>query len=293
LTNSLADSCPVVGGPTVLHQAVEAKEGMRVAEENQTLATITFQNFFKQYKKLAGMTGTALTEAKEFWEIYKLDVVAIPPNRVVTRMDHPDRVYRTEREKFDAIVEEIEDSWRRGQPVLVGTRSIEKSERLSGMLRRLGVPHNVLNAKYHEQEAQIIAQAGRRGAVTIATNMAGRGTDIILGGNPPDEALADIVKQGIGVFSGWAISIPYEFEKMLKKPRPVDQRILDQMGVDAAGYSKIKERDVLRALNGLLDEADSGKKSGPSFFPRAFQERGGPFRISGRWGHRFFAPFVS
>jgi preprotein translocase subunit SecA len=241
-----------------LHQAVEAKEGMRVAEENQTLATITFQNFFKQYKKLAGMTGTALTEAKEFWEIYKLDVVAIPPNRVVTRVDHPDRVYRTEREKFDAIVEELEDSWRRGQPVLVGTRSIEKSERLSGMLRRIGIPHNVLNAKYHEQEAQIIAQAGRRGAVTIATNMAGRGTDIVLGGNPPDEAQADIVKRGSVLFGLGDFNI-FEFEKMVKKPRPVDQRLLDQMGVDAAGYSKKKERDVLRALNGLLDDSDLAK----------------------------------
>lgn len=244
-----------------LHQAVEAKEGMRVAEENQTLATITFQNFFKQYKKLAGMTGTALTEAKEFWEIYKLDVVAIPPNRVVTRVDHPDRVYRTEREKFDAIVEEIEDCWRRGQPVLVGTRSIEKSERLSGMLRRLGVPHNVLNAKYHEQEAQIIAQAGRRAAVTIATNMAGRGTDIILGGNPPDEALAEIVKQG-SVFFGLGDFNTFEFGKMLKKPRPVDQLILKKLGVDAAGYAKSKERDVIHALNVLLDEADLAKNLG-------------------------------
>lgn len=244
-----------------LHQAVEAKEGMRVAEENQTLATITFQNFFKLYKKLAGMTGTAMTEAKEFWEIYKLDVVAIPPNRSVTRVDHPDRVYRTEREKYDAIVEEIEDCWRRGQPVLVGTRSIEKSERLSGMLRRIGVPHNVLNAKYHEQEAQIIAQAGRRAAVTIATNMAGRGTDIILGGNPPDEAQAEIVKSG-SIFFGLGDFNVFEFEKMIKKPRPVDQLILAKMGVDAAGYSKAKERDVIRALNALLDEPDLAKDLG-------------------------------
>ncbi|MBL8023851.1 MAG: preprotein translocase subunit SecA [Elusimicrobia bacterium] len=254
-----------------LHQAVEAKEGMRVAEENQTLATITFQNFFKQYKKLAGMTGTALTEAKEFWEIYKLDVVAIPPNRVVTRVDHPDRVYRTEREKFEAIVEELEDCWRRGQPVLVGTRSIEKSERLSGMLRRIGIPHNVLNAKYHEQEAQIIAQAGRRGAVTIATNMAGRGTDIVLGGNPPDEEQAGIVKRGSILFGLGDFNI-FEFEKMLKKPRPVDKRLLDQMGVDAAGYSKKKERDVVRALNGLLDDPDFAKSLGLSSPPDGVSE---------------------
>ncbi len=178
-----------------LHQAVEAKEGIRVQEENQTLATITFQNFFKLYKKLAGMTGTALTEAEEFWKIYKLDVVEIPPNRPLARLDEADRVFRTEREKFDAIVAEIEELWKKGQPVLVGTRSIEKSERLSAMLRRKGIPHNVLNAKYHEQEAQIIAQAGRRAAVTIATNMAGRGTDIVLGGNPPQEAEAAQVRE--------------------------------------------------------------------------------------------------
>ncbi len=169
-----------------LHQAIEAKEHLRIKEENQTLATITFQNFFRMYSKLAGMTGTAMTEAEEFWEIYKLDVVEIPPNKKCIRYDYPDRVYRTEREKFNAIVNEIEERWKKGQPVLVGTRSIEKSEMLSQMLRKKGIPHQVLNAKYHEMEAQIIAQAGKKGTVTIATNMAGRGTDIILGGNPPD-----------------------------------------------------------------------------------------------------------
>ncbi len=180
-----------------LHQAVEAKEGLQIKEENQTLATITFQNFFKLYKKLSGMTGTAMTEANEFWQIYKLDVVEIRPNRPSKRKDFPDLVYLTEREKFAAIVEEVEELWKKGTPVLVGTRSIEKSEKLSHMLRAKGIPHKVLNAKYHEMEAQIISQAGRKGAVTIATNMAGRGTDIVLGGSPadPDEQ-AQIVELG-------------------------------------------------------------------------------------------------
>lgn len=177
-----------------LHQAIEAKEHLRIAEENQTLATITFQNFFRLFKKLSGMTGTALTEANEFWEIYKLDVVAIPTNQPNIRTDYADRIFRTEKEKFTAIIEEIEDLWKKGRPALVGTRSIEKSEALSGLLRRKGIPHNVLNAKFHQQEAQIIAQAGRKGTVTIATNMAGRGTDILLGGNPQNLEEAELVK---------------------------------------------------------------------------------------------------
>ena len=182
-----------------LHQAVEAKEGMRIAEENQTLATITFQNFFKMYKKLAGMTGTALTEAQEFWEIYKLDVMDIPTHLPMIRKDHADVIYRTEKEKNESICLEIENLWKKGQPVLVGTRSIEMSEKISAMIRRRGIPHQVLNAKYHEMEAQIIAQAGKKGAVTIATNMAGRGTDIVLGGNPANPEENEFVKKNGGL----------------------------------------------------------------------------------------------
>jgi preprotein translocase subunit SecA len=167
-----------------LHQAVEAKEGVQIKAETQTLATITLQNYFKLYKKLGGMTGTAMTEADEFWKIYKLDVVTIPTNRPLKRVNAPDVIFRTEREKWNAVVEEIREVHGTGRPILVGTVSIEKSEMLADKLGKFGIKHNVLNAKYHEREAEIIAQAGREAAVTIATNMAGRGTDIILGGNP-------------------------------------------------------------------------------------------------------------
>ncbi len=174
-----------------LHQAIEAKEGVKIESENQTLATITFQNYFRMYKKLAGMTGTADTEAVEFKEIYKLDVAVIPTNMPMIRIDHQDVVFKTEEEKFDAVIEEIRDCHERGQPVLVGTVSIEKSERVSQKLRKTGIRHHVLNAKNHELEAEIVAQAGRLGAVTISTNMAGRGTDIVLGGNPEFLAAAE------------------------------------------------------------------------------------------------------
>ncbi len=193
-----------------LHQAVEAKEKVKIARENQTLATVTFQNYFRKYKKLSGMTGTADTEAEEFAKIYNLDVVVIPPNRTLTRIEYPDLVFRTEREKWDALVTEIIDEHAKGRPVLVGTVSIEKSEKLSSMLDRRGMKrgtttgggadkHVVLNAKYHAQEAEFVAQAGRKGSVTIATNMAGRGTDILLGGNPEfmarQQALAEQIAE--------------------------------------------------------------------------------------------------
>lgn len=179
-----------------LHQAIEAKEGLRIRSESKTLATITFQNYFRMYHKLAGMTGTAKTEESEFREIYGMDVVEIPTNKPVIRKDYPDVIYKTEEAKFRAIVDEIKEKHSKGQPVLVGTISIEKSEIISKMLKRERIPHQVLNAKYHEKEAEIVAQAGRFGAVTIATNMAGRGTDIVLGGNPEHLAKMELKKKG-------------------------------------------------------------------------------------------------
>src|SRR5262249_17262390 len=182
-----------------LHQAIEAKEGVKIRRENLTLATITFQNFFRMYEKLAGMTGTALTEAEEFEKIYNLEVVAIPTNLPVVREDYEDLIYMTEAAKFKAVVDEIKERNQRGQPILLGTVAIETSERISKMLDRAGIKHEVLNAKQHEREAGIIAQAGRSAQVTIATNMAGRGVDILLGGNPEGLAREKLRKQGIDV----------------------------------------------------------------------------------------------
>ena len=180
-----------------LHQAVEAKEGVKIERENQTLATVTFQNYFRMYKKLSGMTGTAETEAAEFDKIYRLEVVVIPTNKVLLRVENSDVVYRTEKEKFFASSDEIQKIAEKGQPILVGTTSVEKSERLSDLLKKKGIKHVVLNAKYHEKEAEIVAQAGRKGAITISTNMAGRGTDILLGGNPEFISKQECIKKGL------------------------------------------------------------------------------------------------
>ena len=210
-----------------LHQAVEAKEGVRIESENQTLATITFQNYFRMYKKLSGMTGTADTEAEEFHKIYKLDVVVIPTNRPLLRPDYPDVIYKTEREKFDAVIKDIKEHYELGQPCLVGTISIEKSEVLSELLRKQGVTHFVLNAKQHEKEAEIVAQAGRKAAITIATNMAGRGTDIVLGGNPD------------GLLKQWRLTNPDVTEEQIAVQ-------LEQFKTQCA-----QEHDDVVALGGL------------------------------------------
>jgi preprotein translocase SecA subunit len=202
-----------------LHQAVEAKERVHIREENQTLATITIQNYFRMYKKLAGMTGTADTEATEFKKIYKLDVVVIPTHRNMVRIDHADVVYRTENEKFDAVVQEIEEGHKKGQPILVGTTSVAKSERLSRMLKKKGITHNVLNAVNHEAEATIIAQAGRFGAVTIATNMAGRGTDILLGGNPDFLARSEMENEWINRAAKLPVGAAGRYEDALRELR--------------------------------------------------------------------------
>ena len=225
-----------------LHQAIEAKEGVKVAGESKTLATITFQNFFRLYNKLSGMTGTALTEEEEFNTIYKLDVVEIPTNRPVARIDHPDAVYKTEAGKFRAIVKQVRECHEKGQPVLVGTVSIEKSEVLSKLLKKEGIAHNVLNAKYHEQEAQIIAQAGYFGAVTIATNMAGRGTDIMLGGNAEYKALNDLRKQEVSEeLLQEANSYAETDDPEILEIRRRYEQLLEQHKAEIAGYAaKVK-----------------------------------------------------
>jgi preprotein translocase subunit SecA len=246
-----------------LHQAIEAKEGVTVANENQTLASITFQNYFRMFEKLAGMTGTADTEAAEFDQIYKLDVMVIPTNVPMVRTDSPDVIYRTVEEKFSAAAEEIQDCKERGQPVLVGTISVEKSEKLSALLRRRGIAHNVLNAKYHEKEAEIVAQAGREGSVTIATNMAGRGTDILLGGNPEFMAKTEV---GLPTTPGveWHASDEQRsaYGKALEKWREVAAREHDKV-VEAGGLHILgTERHESRRIDNQL-RGRSGRQGDP------------------------------
>jgi preprotein translocase subunit SecA len=233
-----------------LHQAVEAKEKVKVQRENQTLATITFQNYFRMYRKLAGMTGTADTEAVEFDKIYGLEVVVIPTNRPLIRLEAPDVVYRTEREKFKAVVEEIDELHGKGQPVLVGTISIEKSEHLSELLRKKKIPHVVLNAKYHEKEAEIVAQAGRLQAVTIATNMAGRGTDILLGGNPEFLARRDLAERGLNP----AETRPDAWREALERHRAAcvaeHDRVVGLGGLHILGTERHEARRIDNQLRG-------------------------------------------
>ncbi len=235
-----------------LHQAVEAKENVKIENENQTLATITFQNYFRMYEKLAGMTGTADTEAAEFRKIYNLDVIVIPTNMPLIRTNHPDVIYKTEEEKFRAVVREIEELYRLGRPVLVGTISIEKSERLSHLLKKKGVPHNVLNAKHHEQEAEIIAQAGRAGAVTISTNMAGRGTDILLGGNTKflAKTLADAEADEEAVKKA--------YEKAMAIVQKEKEKVVQLGGLHVLGTERHESRRIDNQLRGR-----SGRQGDP------------------------------
>ena len=238
-----------------LHQAVEAKEGVKIESENQTLATITFQNYFRMYEKLAGMTGTADTEAAEFHQIYQLEVVVIPTNRPLIRNDQSDVIYKSELEKFKAAIEDIVECHQAGQPVLVGTISIEKSETLSEMLKKRGVPHNVLNAKHHEREAEIVAQAGRRGAVTIATNMAGRGTDILLGGNP--EMLA---RKEAALKEDPDAAYPQLLERFEAQCAQEKQEVLDAGGLYILGTERHESRRIDNQLRGRAGrQGDPGK----------------------------------
>ena len=240
-----------------LHQAIEAKEGVKVAEENQTLATITFQNYFRMFKKLAGMTGTADTEAAEFQKIYKLEVMVIPTNKPMIRKDFADVIYRTQREKYKAVVEEIKDCYQRGQPVLVGTISIENSEKLSQMLKPEKIPHQVLNAKYHEMEANIIAQAGRYRTVTISTNMAGRGTDIMLGGNPEGLAREEARRRKLDPATD-----PEGWKKILEEMRALTvqeyQKVIEAGGLHVLGTERHESRRIDNQLRGR-----SGRQGDP------------------------------
>ncbi|MFG1942061.1 preprotein translocase subunit SecA [Nonomuraea sp. NPDC048826] len=244
-----------------MHQAIEAKEGVKIKDENQTLATITLQNYFRLYEKLAGMTGTATTEANEFHQTYKLGVVPIPTNRPMVRKDQPDVVYKTEDAKFNAVVDDIKERHEHGQPVLVGTTSVEKSERLSKALKRRGVPHEVLNAKNHAREASIIAEAGRKGAVTVATNMAGRGTDIMLGGNPEFRADVELRQRGLD-----PVETPDEYEKAypeaLEKAKAAVQAEHDEVTELGGLYVLGTERHESRRIDNQL-RGRSGRQGDP------------------------------
>ncbi|HEX6850420.1 MAG TPA: preprotein translocase subunit SecA [Candidatus Polarisedimenticolaceae bacterium] len=247
-----------------LHQAVEAKEGVKIERENQTLATITFQNYFRMYKKLSGMTGTADTEAVEFDKIYNLEVVAIPTNREMVRKDVDDVIYRTEPEKWNAVVDDIVESQKQGQPVLVGTVSIEKSERISQLLRRKGVKHVVLNAKYHEMEAEIVAQAGRVSAVTIATNMAGRGTDILLGGNPEFLARQELILKGVKPSETTVEDWDRAYTEALARWRPAcveeHDRVVALGGLYIIGTERHESRRIDNQLRGRAGrQGDPGR----------------------------------
>jgi len=244
-----------------MHQAIEAKEQVPIKQENQTLATITLQNFFRLYEKLSGMTGTALTEAAEFSQIYKLGVVPIPTNQPMIRLDQPDLVYRTEEAKFEAVVEDLVERHEKGQPVLVGTVSVEKSELLSGLLRRRGVPHEVLNAKQHEREAAIVAQAGRKGAVTVATNMAGRGTDIMLGGNAEFMAVAELAQRGLDPVENpeeYEAAWPGAAEKARKSVEAEHDEVTSLGGLYVLGTERHESRRIDNQLRGR-----SGRQGDP------------------------------
>jgi preprotein translocase subunit SecA len=241
-----------------LHQAVEAKEGVKIESENQTLATITLQNYFRMYEKLAGMTGTAATEADEFAKIYELDVTVVPTNRPMSRVNYPDVVYKSEREKFDAVSSEIAACHEKGQPALVGTVSIEKSEHLSRLLKKRGIPHQVLNAKYHEREAEIIAQAGREKSVTIATNMAGRGTDILLGGNPDYLAKELMRKNGLDPALAPPEARQTAWEEASKVTQPEHERVVKLGGLHIIGTERHESRRIDNQLRGR-----SGRQGDP------------------------------
>src|ERR1041385_4351662 len=233
-----------------LHQAVEAKEGVKIERENQTLATITLQNYFRLYEKLSGMTGTAETEAAEFHSTYKLDVIVIPTHMPMVRKDNPDVIYRTLPEKWDAVVEEIKGLHEKGQPVLVGTVSVENSELISRRLQRVGVPHNVLNAKYHEREAEIVAQAGRKGMVTIATNMAGRGTDILLGGNPDFMTREFLKEQEIDPDEATESQWQEEFKKARRIVEAEHKEVVSLGGLHILGTERHESRRIDNQLRG-------------------------------------------